>query len=157
MDPKTNADPVAETPAIDRAYLDANHPDIVASIQAEAKAEERNRVDAIMSQGAKIPGHDKLVQAAIADEAMTAEGLAVQMVNAIAENGTQADHASSQAEKIAADVDALNKVRAEDPGEQVLTAEQQADKDWGSNEKLRAEFMNNKDLYMTHVKEEASK
>jgi signal peptide peptidase SppA len=49
----------AAAPTIDRAYLDANHADLVAQIRAEAATAERDRILGI--EEVALPGHEKLV------------------------------------------------------------------------------------------------
>lgn len=74
--------PEAQTPAIDRVYLAANHPDLVTALQAEGATAERERILGVQAQGAKLPGHDKLIAALVADGTSTAADAAMQILTA---------------------------------------------------------------------------
>lgn len=88
--------PAADTPTIDRAYLTANHPALVAEIRAEGvnegrqigllagKAEgaaaERDRIKAV--EAAALPGHDALIEALKYDGVTTGADAALKVLAA---------------------------------------------------------------------------
>lgn len=64
--------------------LAAGRSDLVASIGEAAATAERDRISSILALGAKSPGSENLVAAAIADPSIDAGGLALSIVNAAA-------------------------------------------------------------------------
>ena len=88
--------PAADTPTIDRAYLTANHPALVAEIRAEGvnegrqmgliagKAEgaaaERDRIKAV--EAAALPGHEALIEALKYDGTTTGADAALKVLAA---------------------------------------------------------------------------
>lgn len=79
-------------PTIDRAYLDANHPDLVAQIRAEGESagleagkkagadDERQRIQDVRAQ--HVPGHEALIEELAADGHTTGPEAAVQVLAA---------------------------------------------------------------------------
>lgn len=84
---------VKEDPKMDLEKLKAEYPDLVSAIRNEALAEgrklERERLAAI--EDVAMPGYSDLVAAAKADETMTAEKLAINIVKAEKARAKQAD------------------------------------------------------------------
>ena len=84
---------VKEDPIMDLEKLKAEYPDLVSAIRNEALAEgrklERDRLAAI--EDVALPGYSDMVAAAKADETMTAEKLAINIVKAEKARAKKAD------------------------------------------------------------------
>lgn len=132
--------PDAVKPAIDRAYLAANHPDLITALQAEGAAAERARILDVQAQAKGFPGHDALVAELVADGQSTGPEAAVRIL--AAERATLQNRAASlRAEAPAAVPDAP----APGPGAtaQIDPAAPVADRArvaWEGDAALRAEF-----------------
>lgn len=74
-----NGAPDAEKPVINREYLAANHPALLAELMTEGATAERARILGI--QAAALPGHDKLV-AQLIEEGVSVEAAGLRMVQA---------------------------------------------------------------------------
>ena len=99
----------AAAPVIDRAYLTANHPDLVAAIaqesadtahasgyasgQAAGATAERERIQSVLSQ--EIPGHTAIIQRLAFDGKTTGPEAAVQVL--AAEKTLRVQHQQAQA------------------------------------------------------------
>lgn len=84
-----NGTPAADSPAIDREFLAARHPDLLASLQAEGAAAERARILAVHAQATGFPGHDALVADMMADGATSGPEAAVRILAAERELGAR--------------------------------------------------------------------
>lgn len=127
--------PDAVKPAIDRAYLAANHPDILAAAQSEGAFAERERILGI--QALAIAGHEALVADLVADGVTTAPEAAVKILAAEKNaNAQRAKDLRAAAPKPVADAPAADPV-AENKN---LPVEDRAKTAWENSPDLRAEF-----------------
>lgn len=124
-------------------YLAEHHPDIVAAIQAQGGAAERDRILAL--DEIATTGYADLLAAAKADPTMTAEKLAVEIVKAEKAKGTNHIAALQKADKEIPDIAPT----VEPTGERVgATAEERAIHEWNTKADIRAEFGGDKDAYI---------
>lgn len=75
MSDTTDTPAAAQQPVIDRAYLDANHPELVTAIRAEGATDERERVEAIRA----LHGPEELKAECIADATCSAGDAALKI------------------------------------------------------------------------------
>lgn len=143
-----NASPEAQNPAIDREFLAANHPGLVAALRAEGAEAERERILGVQAQGAKLPGHEALIARLVADGKSTAAEAALALVDA--------EHATAERRREAIGADRLRPVEfsaapsaredaALDRAAQVeadanLPVDARCEKAWNADPALRAEF-----------------
>jgi ClpP class serine protease len=128
--------PDAAKPAIDRAYLAANHPDLIQALQSEGAAAERERILAI--QALAMPGHDALLAELVADGKTTAPEAAVQLLAAEkAANQTRAEQLRAAAPQPVAHAAAPDEPTAQDSH---LPVEDRAKANWEKDPDLRDEF-----------------
>ena len=132
-----NGTPAAEKPAIDRAYLAANHPDLLAACQVEGASAERKRILDI--QGLAMRGHEALVADLVADGQTSAPEAAVKILAAEkAANERRAGDLRAAAPQPVADVPAPDdKGAGIDPDAPIET---RAKAQWDRDPALRAEF-----------------
>ncbi len=136
MTHEANGTPAAETPAIDRAYLAANHADLLAALHTEGATAERARILGIQAQAKGFPGHDDLVAKLIEDGQTTAADAAVQIL--AAERG----RGEARADALRADAPAPLAPAAQptDTAASHEDVEHRAAMAWESDPKLRSEF-----------------
>lgn len=88
--------PGAPAATIDRAYLTVNHPDLIAQIQTEARADgaaaERERIQSVRAQ--HIPGHEALIEQLAFDGKTTGPEAAVAVL--AAEKALRQHHLAAQ-------------------------------------------------------------
>lgn len=95
-----------DTPVVDRAFLDANHPDLVTAIRAEGAEAERARVQGILSLNAS--GFEALRDELLADPTCTKGMAAERLLRARGEREKQL--AQEKQDKLNADEDSLKDV-----------------------------------------------
>lgn len=152
------AAPLPET-RMDLATLKSTHPELVATLVADAAAAERARIQGVLATA--LPGHEALVQD-LAFDGRTTAGEAALAVNAaeraaLAKAGVtlrDARPAAVPAEKPAADkdVDAAQASAAAD----AKTPEEKARAEWAADANLRASFADDLDTYLAYAKAEAA-
>jgi len=144
--------PAAEKPAIDRAYLAANHPDLLAACVAEGAAAERSRILAIQALGMR--GHEAMVAEFVADGQTSAPEAAVKILSAEkAANERRAGDLRAAAPQPVADVAAPDdKGAGIDPEAPIETRAQAR---WDRDPDLRAEF-GAFNTYLAYAKAEAA-
>lgn len=141
--PGTKPSASADQPTIDRAYLAANHAELLASIEGDASAAgakaERERIQAV--EAAALPGHEELIATLKFDGATSGPEAASKVIDAEKSKRTQAlatlrndspqpvEHAPAPAAKPAAS--------QEDPD---APLEERAKASWDADKELRAEF-----------------
>lgn len=133
-----NGAPAAEKPVIDRAYLEANHADIVQSIlndghKAGAEA-ERQRIKDIEAQA--MPGHEALISEIKFDGKTTGPEAAVRILQA--EKATR----GKKLEDIRADApNAIKPGQIDEPtSDDHLPIDERCKAKWEKDEKVRSEF-----------------
>lgn len=97
----TDTPSASTTPApaatVDRAYLAAHHPDLLAQLQTEARAEgavaERERIQSVRAQ--HIPGHEALIEQLAFDGKTTGPEAAVAVL--AAEKALRQQHLTARA------------------------------------------------------------
>lgn len=143
-----NARPEAQKPAIDREYLAANHPDLVAALRTDGATAERERILGVQAQGAKLPGHAALIARLVDDGKSTAADAALALV--------EAEHATAERRREAIGADRLQPVdfaaapsasadagldqSAQASADANLPVEQRCEKAWNADPDLRSEF-----------------
>lgn len=144
--------PAAEKPAIDRAYLAANHPDLLAACVAEGSAAERSRILAIQALGMR--GHEAMVAEFVADGQTSAPEAAVKILSAEkAANERRAGDLRAAAPQPVADVAAPDDKGAGIDPEAPIETHAQAR--WDRDPDLRAEF-GAFNTYLAYAKAEAA-
>lgn len=145
-----NGSPAAEKPVIDRAYLAANHVDLMSSLMAEGALAERVRIQAVQAQAKGFPGHDDLVAGLIADGQTTGPEAALAIL--AAERAKGADRVAALRADAPAPV-GFAAAPADDPlpddDDQPIEARAQAA--WDKDKALRAEF-GTFDTYLAYAK-----
>lgn len=138
--------PAPEKPAIDRAYLAANHPELITALQGEGAVAERDRILAIQALG--MAGHEALVAEMVADGKTTGPEAAVRIL--------QAEKAAnkSRADNLAADAPAPAPFAGVPEGEGEPAADapiqERAKSAWDKSAELRAEFGGNYTSYLAY-------
>lgn len=138
--------PAPEKPAIDRAYLAANHPELITALQGEGAVAERDRILAIQALG--MAGHEALVAEMVADGKTTGPEAAVRIL--------QAEKAAnkSRADNLAADAPAPAPFTGVPEGEGEPAADapiqERAKSAWDKSAELRAEFGGNYTSYLAY-------
>lgn len=133
-----NGSPAAEKPVIDRAYLDANHPDLVSAIFEEGHTAgatfERERIKAIESVA--MPGHEKMIAEMKFDGKTMWSGAAARIIEA--EKATRGNRLAD----IKADAPNVVKAASTDDNETLagLSVEDRCKAQWEKDEKVRSEF-----------------
>lgn len=147
-----NGTPAAATPAIDRAYLAANHPDLLAACQTEGATAERKRILDI--QALAMRGHEALVADLVADGQTSAPEAAVKILSAEkSANERRATDLRAAAPQPVADVPVPDDNGAGiDPDAPIET---RAKARWERDPDLRAEF-GAFDTYLAYAKAEAA-
>jgi ClpP class serine protease len=130
--------------------IKADFPEIYQSCKQagieEGKAQERNRLLAI--EQASLPGHEELVQHAKTNPEMTAEKLALQIVEAEKQKSTSFIEAAREAEEKLPDIPATTANTSTISSDAPL--ETRAKHDWEHNPTLRSEFSNDYDAYFAY-------
>lgn len=143
--------PAPEKPAIDRAYLAANHPELLTALHAEGATAERARILGI--QALAIPGHEALVAALVEDGHTTAAEAAVQILQAEKKaNKTRADNMAADAPAPAPFAAAPEGGAGEPAAE--ASIEERAQSAWDKDADLRAEFGGAFASYLSYRKAE---
>ena len=126
---------IADAPEIDRAWLAANHAELLAAIETDAAAAERARILEVQSQAKGFPGHDDLVAELVADGKSTGAETAIKIL--AAERGKGAARLSAIRSDAPAPVDHGADIGA---GDSNASPEEKARAEWESNPELRGEF-----------------
>lgn len=129
---------------IDRAYLNANHPELVAGIRAEGAKAERERAAAI--RALSYPGIETIINGCIADPECTEAQAALK----IAKHEGDAKRAAA---KTIANGPAPNEATDQPKAEPETSKDPKTQ--WDSNPKLRAEFGEDFKAYEAYLKFEA--
>lgn len=135
---EANGTPAAEKPVIDRAYLAANHADLVVAIQSEAAAAERSRILDVQSQAAGFPGHDDLIASLVADGKTGGAEAALQILSA--ERGKGAARVDALRADAPAPVGHAEPTDGEPAPASDAPIEERAQAAWDKDAAIRAEF-----------------
>lgn len=140
--------PVAQNPVIDRAFLAANHPDLITALQGEGATAERGRILDVQAQCSAIPGHSALMATLMADGTTTGPMAAVAVLAA------EGALATSRRSALAADAlapvafaaapaasdDAALGADAQAAADADLPVEARCEKQWNASAELQKEF-----------------
>lgn len=139
--------PDAQKPEINRAYLAAHHPDLVAALQGEGAVAERTRILDVQAQCQAIPGHGALMATLMADGITTGPMAAVAVLAAeqtLAANRRTAlasdriDPVAAAAAPSAADDAAAG--AAADAADANLPVEARCEKQWNASADLQKQY-----------------
>ena len=163
MAANTNGAPAAETPAITREFLTANHPDIVQAILDEGIAQgmaqgtengekagadkERARIQSVFAQS--LPGHEKLINTLAFDGETTGEQAAVKIL--AVEKQARGNHLRSAQEELKP-VDEPAAPDGEASEDKNLPVDERCKTKWNASQSLRDEFGNDFDSYLAYSK-----
>lgn len=147
-----NGTQAADKPVIDRAFLAANHTELLSAIQAEGAEAERSRILAVQAQAKGFPGHDDLVASLVADGKTTGPEAALQIL--AAERGKGAERIKA----LRADAPEPVAHAAPDDDAQAasLPIDEQAKADWDKSADTRAEFGDHFGAYLAYRKADAA-
>lgn len=136
--------PDAQKPEINREYLAANHPDLVAALQGEGATAERARILDVQAQCRAIPGHDALMATLMADGVTTGPMAAVAILAAEHElaGNRRTALAADRIDPVphAAAPDAEAEAAAEAAADADLPVEARCEKQWKASAALQKEY-----------------